>query len=153
VAARTGDAQSRRAARERLEEFMSSGVETWVEAWCRAAIGRSLVLEDDREQRLLGVVSLLHVPARLDRSHPYLAGLCLAEAALALADLGDAEGAERLRRELGQRYPDHPVLTWAPIRDWRGPNRSSSTAAGGRPTDRPSAPDPARSVAATARMP
>lgn len=126
VGARAGDAGERAANRERLRGMASAENPGWVEAWRRAGIGRSLVLEEDRESQLLGVVELLAVPALLNREHPYLSGLCLAEAAVALARLGDVGGAERVRRELLDRHPDHPVTGWAPIRDW------SVTTAGGR---------------------
>lgn len=128
VGARTGDAGERAAYRDRLRGMASAENPGWMEAWRRAGIGRSLVLEEDRKSQLLGVVELLAVPAILHREHPYLSGLCLAEAAVTLARLGDVEGAERVRRDLMDRHPDHPVIGWAPIRDW------SVTTAGGRRT-------------------
>lgn len=115
VLARTGTAEERASGREALRSRManaSGGLPAWAEAWCRAAIGRSLILEEDEEQRLLGIVELLHVPSRLADANPYLAGLALAEASVALSDLGEAGGAARLAGELSERYPTHPALGW-----------------------------------------
>ncbi len=120
VAARVGDAGLRRSARlalqERLTPARSTDVSPWVEAWCRAAIGRSYLREDSAEDRRLGVIELLHLPARFSRVHQYLAGTSLAEASVALEAMGDKAGAASLRAELFGRYPGHPVLEWDPIR-------------------------------------
>jgi hypothetical protein len=116
VQARAGGEGQRAAARERLAQRLAGARDTWLEAWCRAAIGRSLIRESDVEVRRLGVVELLHLPARFSRAHPYLAGLCLAEASVTLGELGDDDGAARLRKELLENYPDHPVLAWDRIR-------------------------------------
>jgi len=110
VRATDGDAAIRRSARAELRRIMASRTGSWVEAWCRAAIGRSLVAEPDGQARMRGVVSLLHVPARFGSAQRYLAGLCLAEAALALDDHGDTEAARRVLSELERRYPRHPAL-------------------------------------------
>ncbi len=124
VTARIGNAAQRQQARGALESRLPTGgapeggsaLAPWIEAWCRVAIGRSLLREESRETRQLGVIELLVVPARLSEVHPYLTGVALAEASVALADLGDPEGAGVLLDELRDRYPDHPVLEWNPIR-------------------------------------
>jgi hypothetical protein len=122
VQARTGDAAQRATARESLKGLLAQeGADSWEEAWCRAAIGRSLLREDDREQKIRGVVQLLHVPARLGRSSPYLAGVCLAEAAVTLADLGDAQAAHALRQELDTAYPGHPASAWSRLQAIKPP--------------------------------
>lgn len=119
VMSRTGGSDERTSARARLSEIMqSSGVERpWIEAWCRLAIGRSLLMEADLEQRRLGVVELLHLPARFADSLPYLAGQALAEAVVALDEMGDAGGAASLLAELSERYGSHAVLSWQPMRE------------------------------------
>lgn len=123
VTARVGGATARTAARQALEErirkstsMASDSTPPWMEAWCRAAVGRSLLRESVQHERYLGIVELLHLPARLSGVHPYLAGLALAEASVALRDMGDATGADTLLNELVERFPDHPVLDWDPIR-------------------------------------
>lgn len=111
VVSRTGTREEREAARKALRDRLEAGpMAAWREAWCRAALGRSLILEEDEEQRLLGIVELLHVPARFADVHPYLAGLALAEAAGALRALGDAAGAQRLEAELREHFPTHSAL-------------------------------------------
>lgn len=118
VQARTGDAAQRETARESILSIMArDGIEAWEEAWCRAALGRSLLRESDREQKIRGVVQLLHVPARLSRSSPYLSGVCMAEAATAMWDLGDPQAAGALKQELAAAYPTHPALTWSRLLD------------------------------------
>ncbi|MBX3363457.1 MAG: hypothetical protein KF866_01720 [Phycisphaeraceae bacterium] len=112
VLARTGNASERSSSRQWLNDHASRSMETWQEAWCRAAIGRSLVREAGEDQRRLGVVALLHVPARFEREHPFLAGVCLAEAAHTMRGLGDEASARRLMHDLAQRFPGHPALAW-----------------------------------------
>jgi len=119
VLAHEADPKARADARLALREVIAKDPEPWVEAWCRAAIGRSLLLEPDTEQRLLGVVQLLHLPARLDNEFPYLAGVALAQAAAAIKDSGDQDGADQLHQDLIDEFGGHPALDWAPIRNWR----------------------------------
>lgn len=97
--------------RQRLDRSRAGRNPTpaWLEAWMYAAIGRSLVRENDEAQRLLGVVTMLHLPARFAEDQPFLAGLCLAEAAEAMDELGRGETAGLLRAELRRRYPGHPA--------------------------------------------
>lgn len=115
VIARTGDAMARRVARERLRRLIDQDVDSWVEAWCRAGIGRSLVLEASKEDRLRGVLELLHLPARFRRTQPYLCGLVLGECVVVLHEAGDEASASILARELTQGYLGHPVLDWPPL--------------------------------------
>ncbi|MFM9996383.1 MAG: hypothetical protein ACKVU4_11355 [Phycisphaerales bacterium] len=125
VQSRVGDAAQRHAARTTLQQRLpkpGAGPESvspappWVEAWCRAAVGRSLIREPELEQKQLGIVELLLVQVRCRQGHPYLGGVALAEASAALAETGDAAGAASLRAELLSQYPEHPVLEWAPMR-------------------------------------
>lgn len=122
VIARIGQPEQRELGRRLLQDRLGPSPSTgppaaWAEAWCRAGIGRSLLREDAKEKKQLGVVELLNIPARFSRSHPYLAGMALAEASVALREMGDAEGADVLARELIAMYPTHPVLDWPPIRE------------------------------------
>ncbi len=134
VVARIGSDEERKAARSALNMRISpaptgSGVTKkpaplpprWLEAWCRAAIGRSLLREADEASRMQGVIELLHLPARFASDQPYLTGVALAEASAALADLGDAAGAAALKSDLASRFPYHPALEWGRI------NRPSGT--------------------------
>lgn len=122
VLARVGDDSERGAAREALVgRLTSKELPAWQEAWCRAAIGRSLLREQDESLRRRGVVQLLHVPARFARATPGLAGVCLAEAAAALKAMNDPGGAAAVKAELVDRMPQHPALGWAPVRDLSAP--------------------------------
>lgn len=125
VQSRIGNAKERESARaalrDRIKPPTSAGSEpvpAWLEAWCRAAIGRSLLLEADPEVRRQGIVELLHIPARFGSAHPYLAGVALAESSAALRALGDKEGADTLARELVRNYPSHPVSDWSGVRSF-----------------------------------
>jgi hypothetical protein len=82
----------------------------WEEAWCRVAIGRSLLRETDIREQRMGLVAMLHVPARFGDQLPALSALVLTEVAAELERMGDAAGAARLRIELEQ-------LGWQPIPD------------------------------------
>lgn len=92
----------------------------WVEAWTRVALGRAMLVRgapaSDEASRLtqddarnLGIVQLLHVPARLEGVSPYLAGLALAEVGAALDEDGQTEAAGRVRRMFFERYSGHPA--------------------------------------------
>lgn len=110
VASRVGTPEQRTAARASLAQRLARAPEPWIIAWCRTAVGRSLLRDDDADRRRLGVAELLRVPASLERAHPYLTGVCLAEGAAALALEGDRAGAARLREEIRKRFPGHPAL-------------------------------------------
>ncbi|MGH7132294.1 MAG: hypothetical protein ACREJO_10155 [Phycisphaerales bacterium] len=133
VMSRVGDPDTRKAARDKLARRVDSidglastvraGPESpdavlpamsdtprealntrWVEAWAHAAIGRSLLMEAELGQRRMGVLELLHIPARFGDIMPGLAALCLAEAAGELETMGDAGAAARLRADLDSRF-------------------------------------------------
>lgn len=128
VAARAGDGPTRAAARQRLR--LRVGAEPapppWVAAWCRCAIGRSLLREGDEESRMLAVAELLAIPATLEQASPYVTGVAMADAALAMAASGDLRGANAVRRRLADRFPGHPALDFEPLR--RLPASSSAPA-------------------------
>lgn len=112
VTARVGDAETRARARAALSARLTPEAPAWVVGWCRAGLGRSLILEDSRDAKMLGVAELLSVPAMQERLNPGLTAVCLAQAAATLDDLGDAPGAAALKQELGLKFPTHPVRTW-----------------------------------------
>ncbi|MBX3403348.1 MAG: hypothetical protein KF699_08060 [Phycisphaeraceae bacterium] len=113
VTARVGEPDARAQARGALTARLGAeSVDRWTEAWCRAGIGRSLVREPDAEIVLSGVLELLHVPARFAIDQPYAAGVALATAAVALADLGDATGAATLKAELESTFSEHSARSW-----------------------------------------
>lgn len=118
VAARTGSPDERSAARSSLRARLDGSVPPpgWVRAWCRTGVGISLLREESADDRRLGVIELLQVPAEFEELHPYLAGLALAHSVVALERMGDIASASILRAELFDRYPDHPGLEWEPIR-------------------------------------
>ncbi len=121
VASRVSPPDRRAEARAALLKMLESRPPAWTEAWIRAAVGRSLLMESDRESRLLGIAQLAHIPARLSRESPYLTGVAIAEMAVAVAELGDAEGGVVLRQELASGYGGHPALEWAPLRALAAP--------------------------------
>jgi len=118
VAARCGDEVERGDARRILVSLRDKpgAADGWIEAWCRLGIGRSLLREADPETRRLGVVELLHLPARFNSSQPYLAGVALAEAAVALDEIGDSAGGASLLAELRDSYSTHAATVWDPVR-------------------------------------
>jgi hypothetical protein len=128
VAAQSPDGATRLAGRRGVESRLGAGASGWEEAWLRAALGRSLVLEAGTDDRRRGVIELLRVRLA-DREAPYLAGLALAEAAVTLRELGDEAGASTLRRELLDEFAGHPATRWGPISDW-GSGRSASSPVG-----------------------
>lgn len=113
VEARAGDESRRHAARDGLQAMLS-GPETpdWIAAWCRAGLGRSLLIETRRDDRIRGVIELLHVPAMYGGVTPDLAAVALADAAVAMWDLNDRSGAAAIKLELMTTYPNHPALQW-----------------------------------------
>jgi hypothetical protein len=129
VAARAGDGATRAAARQRLRLRVAAepAPPPWVAAWCRCAIGRSLLREGDEESRMLAVAELLAIPATLEHASPYVTGVAMADAALAMAASGDLRGANAVRRRLADRFPGHPALDFEPLR--RLPASSPATAA------------------------
>ena len=118
VAARAGDAAARASARDRLRARLSSETAPppWMAAWCRCAVGRSLLREGDAESRMVAVAELMVIPATLEHAAPYVTGVAMAEAALAMAEDGDLRGASVIRTRLADRFPGHPALDFEPLR-------------------------------------
>jgi len=112
--ARAGNAEQREVGRAGLTTIArAEGVEPWVEAWCRAGIGRSFLKEPEAQQRIRGVLELMNLPARFNHITPDLAALALAESSSALWDLGDREGAAILKAELSTLHPGHSAALWS----------------------------------------
>ncbi|MBL0869020.1 MAG: hypothetical protein IBJ18_00400 [Phycisphaerales bacterium] len=121
VQSRLGDGVQRAEARVMLEgrltrafarragdgEGPSLAMPAWQEAWIRAAIGRSLLREESPRIKRQGLVSMLHVPARMGESQPWLAALVLRDAAEAMKTSGDVNGAKRLLQDLASRLGDY----------------------------------------------
>ncbi|CAG1009492.1 hypothetical protein PHYC_03709 [Phycisphaerales bacterium] len=143
VAARVGDGDTRKRARAALADRLRKSPAEWIEVWCRAGLGRSLIREQDAESQLLGVAELLRVPALHERYNPYVSGLCLAEAAVALHRLGEREAGVSLRTELGERFPGHPAQAWDALERVESRTRvRPQSAAPPEPADKPDEPSP-----------
>lgn len=117
VRSRDPDAAVRRAAQARLAAGLSGDADTWKEAWRRAALGRSLLMETGEAQRSEGLVHLLHLPARFAHTQPYLAGVAVVEASQELKRRGGMGGggsfagaASRMLADLKLEEPFHPAL-------------------------------------------
>ena len=138
VAAQSPSPQERTTGRKAIEVRLRKEPSGWLDAWLRVALGRSLLLEDDAEQRQRGVIELLGVRVMHERDSAYLAGLALADSVVALKGLGDDQAASMLRRELLDRFPGHPATGWEPIMVWEGApsarmNQSTADAPGHAP--------------------
>ena len=111
VAADAGTPEQRVTARGHITvRLADEATPQWIEAWCRVALGRSLLRDGSEEDVLLGMVHLLHVPSRLEHTSAYLAGVALLEVAQAQDRAGRADAAARVWRELEEKYPGHPAL-------------------------------------------
>ncbi len=131
VRARVGDATEREASRAFLEGDLRRVDEPWEEAWRRAGIGRSLLMEEDAARRMAGVLELLHIPARFERSQPLLTLVALADVAAELERTGDQRGADRLL-EQRERLLVHPEVDLA-LPPLDAPGRESED--GGQPVE------------------
>ncbi len=128
VLARAGDDAQRKVARGNLQARADrQDVEPWVECWCRVGLGRSLVRESDPELKRAGVVQLLHAPSRFTRFSASAASISLAEAAVALHDLGDELGAVALKAELTDRFARSNAMGWARLREVKAPTDKAQT--------------------------
>ncbi len=122
VAATAGTTEQRAEARGQLAlRLADEQIPQWMEAWCRVALGRSMLKDGDADQKLLGMVHLLNVPARLDQVSPYLAGVAIVDVAQAQERMGHADAAARLWRQLEDRFPGHPAMAMRAVHDAVGP--------------------------------
>jgi hypothetical protein len=99
-------------ARARLDEVVRSQANTWREAWARAALGIADVESETTSERLGGALELMHIPTRFASTQPYLTGVALAWASVALRREGDEARAAALIAELERVAPDHPAIGW-----------------------------------------
>lgn len=137
VRSRLPDAAPRRDARKQLHERIGKSP-AWVDAWCRVAAGRSMLLEADAEQKRRGVVMLLSLAALGETTDGPLTALALADSAAALAGLGDERGAASVAADLASRFPDHPSLMDATIKKLlSGRSARGSETTPGRPMPEP----------------
>ncbi|GAB5495329.1 MAG: hypothetical protein Phyf2KO_04090 [Phycisphaerales bacterium] len=107
VLSQAGSASERSAARDNLSSRLNQNPPDWLCAWIHAAIGTSLLVEADDSANRLGIVQLLHVPAKYGDSQPYLSGVCLSRAALKLDEMGRRTEARLLAQTFNKHYEFH----------------------------------------------
>jgi len=124
------DVEERESARRRLLERARSEVSPrWMEAWCRAAVGRSLIRESAEADRRRGMIELMHLPARFSHAQPSLTFIALCEVAWTLDDLGEPSAAATVRKVLVERFgPESLTRIW-PVEPFDAIKRNESTAA------------------------
>lgn len=126
VQARAGAADARAKARDRLSAALSAELAStpgsWREAWLRAGLGRSLLRESDDQSRTLGMLELMHLPARFAEVQPRLAALALAEVAREMARRGRLPESDALMALLRGPLADPDALRWL-----RAPERARET--------------------------
>lgn len=117
VLSRIGDQPNRLASRAALDARLNRAeTSDWIRAWCRTAIGRSLILETDPESKRRGTLELLTAYVAYADEDPNLAAIALSEAAHTLTALGDQAGADRLWLLAGEDFPGHPALDELAVR-------------------------------------
>jgi len=129
VVARVGSEQERGNARQALASRLSTDRPNWRKAWIHAGIGLSLLIEGDDHSSRLGIVQLLYVPAMYKNEQPYLAGVCLAEASIRLAEMGRGDAAVGLAGELSRDFADHPSAEHPVVRELMKQYQEQSNAA------------------------
>ena len=112
IRATSSDENARIGARVRLLALIESSPGTWKEAWARVAVGRSFLMEPDERSRDAGVLHLLHLPARFERSQPHLAAVALAEVGREMHARGEEAVVELMRNELRAQFPQHGANAW-----------------------------------------
>lgn len=123
VLARVADPVRRSVARNSLKVRGQETQSAWLRVWTNVAIGRSLLLEENEEDRLLGVGLLLEVAAAETDVLPELTAIAFAESAAALDEIGDRTGASKLWAEFEAFAPNHPALEYrGVVRESRGGN-------------------------------
>lgn len=143
VSARIGDAAEREKARTLLTARLAHETTGWKRQWLLAGLGRSLLRESSRDQKLLGVDAMLQAAGSDEAPVADLAAVCLAESIVTLFELGESAGATSLKADLFQRFSTSPVLTWPPLRKVPGTTITS-------PASSPPAPSSATSGSAGA---
>ncbi len=96
------EADARDDARRWLRSRSSQKSGTWIDAWCRLALGVSYLNESDQAQNgemlSRGVVELVHVMVRFGESHPNLARVARGLAIESLTESGRIDEASELAR-------------------------------------------------------
>lgn len=93
VRALCSNPEARLESRRSLEEVVLGAPDTWREAWARAAIGRSLLMESDSPAHDQAVAHLVHLPARFAALQPRLARAAALLIAREMGRRGDPETA------------------------------------------------------------
>lgn len=150
VLAESASPEVRSEARQRLLARLGSDVPLWKQTWIRLAVGRSLILETDSDDRRAGVLNLLWIASRPEGPSAIVTQ-AIANAAKGLAALADAEGARALLSDLERRFPDDPILDSAALASTRRslpppatpvhPASTTPTATPDSPSDPPSDKD------------
>lgn len=112
LGAQSEDAEERLSAREVLRGGLAVEVDTWREAWMRASLGMSYLIEESVTERTRGVFHLLHVASRFSGTQPHLAGVALARVGEELARRGDEAAARRMLAEIRVIDARHPAGEW-----------------------------------------
>lgn len=99
--------------RENAEESEAQADRSWLRPWLHAAIGRSLLNEDQASLRKQGLVELLHVPALDGATQPTLSATALLDVIEYLRRDGEGAGMDgaiaALTSELRQRFGVDPT--------------------------------------------
>ncbi len=100
IAQKHPSAEAREEARGWLQSRADSKAGSWVDIWCRLAIGSSYIreskIENDDSLCSIGVIHLLHVVVRFESTHSLLARLAKSLAVEALLESGRVEEASEL---------------------------------------------------------
>ncbi len=100
IAQKHPSAEAREEARGWLQSRADSKAGSWIDIWCRLAIGSSYIreskIQNDDSLCSIGVIHLLHVVVRFESTHPLLAGLAKSLAVKALLESGRVEEASEL---------------------------------------------------------
>ncbi|MDP1660928.1 MAG: hypothetical protein Q8L55_03350 [Phycisphaerales bacterium] len=160
VAAQTAPSEPMRAARQRLQKRIESiqrDAETressdepgsapdrsWQRAWLHAAVGRSMLAEDQPAVRQQGMIELLHVPAIDGGTQPWLAATALLDVIdqLRRDNVGEINDAaiKALTSELTARFGIDPLPFEPPVPP-AAPVEQPLAPAPAVPTEQPMAP-------------
>jgi len=106
--------------RESSEEPGATPDRSWQRAWLHAAVGRSMLAEDQPALRRQGMIELLHVPALDGGTQPWLAATALLDVIDQLRRENEAESnsaaIKALTSELTSRFGVDPLPLEQPVR-------------------------------------
>jgi len=109
VLAESDNPEVRSESRQRLTSRLGADVPLWKQVWVRLALGRSLIMEPEADERRAGVLNLLWIASRPAAPTPLVA-LALGSATRGLVLLADFEGARSLLADLERRFVGDPIL-------------------------------------------